>query len=245
MAKCVSQNCSDISSDKIPATENFIFNKAHSSECITNSQRCDHCLNRLEPLNKPKNTCPDIEEVNCRRRRSSTTLVLKKFNLCVCSHSHTFPLCDGTHLIQQRNKEKNLTILPPLTVELEQKYEDKHFEQKICTESLTINLQPQKTKRKVALMKVDKKSITSVFSKEEVAQHTSNDDCWMIIKGNVYDITPYFDHHPGGTRALLNFAGRDGTSNVEFHSSQMMKLLDTYFYIGKLEGTKESSCVIS
>jgi cytochrome b involved in lipid metabolism len=67
----------------------------------------------------------------------------------------------------------------------------------------------------------------------------------MIIQGNVYDVTPYFDYHPGGHRALMNFAGKDGTENVEFHSPKMMELLDKYFYIGRLEGTKDYSCVIS
>ena len=67
----------------------------------------------------------------------------------------------------------------------------------------------------------------------------------MIIRGGVYDVTPYFNFHPGGHQALLNFAGKDGTENIEFHSSKMLQLLDKYFYIGKLEGTEDRSCIIS
>jgi len=93
---------------------------------------------------------------------------------------------------------------------------------------------------------VDRKKITAVYSLEEVSKHNTKDDCWMIFKGHVYDVTPYFEFHPGGQRALLNFAGKDGTENVKFHSAQMMELLNKYFYIGRLEGTSngEGSCNI-
>ena len=64
----------------------------------------------------------------------------------------------------------------------------------------------------------------------------------MIINNKVYDITPYVQIHPGGVTALVRFAGRDGSENVEFHSKKMMKLLDTYMYIGRLE--RPEVCVI-
>jgi len=100
-------------------------------------------------------------------------------------------------------------------------------------------------KKELLVKKVDKTKITAVYTIEEVAQHNTQDDCWMIINGYVYDITAYFPHHPGGTRSILKFAGKDGTENVQFHSSKMMHLLDTYFYIGRLEGTPASkSCSI-
>eukprot|EP01116_Phalansterium_solitarium_P009415 TRINITY_DN2352_c0_g1_i1.p1 TRINITY_DN2352_c0_g1~~TRINITY_DN2352_c0_g1_i1.p1 ORF type:complete len:370 (-),score=52.05 TRINITY_DN2352_c0_g1_i1:223-1332(-) len=85
-----------------------------------------------------------------------------------------------------------------------------------------------------------------VFTREEVRQHHRTDDCWMIVAGEVYDITAYIGYHPGGTRALMKFAGRDGTENVEFHSPEMMRLLRTYFYVGRLEGADAGRrCVIS
>jgi len=93
--------------------------------------------------------------------------------------------------------------------------------------------------------KVDKKLMKDVYTTEEVSKHCTAEDCWMIIKGNVYDITQYFDLHPGGTRALLKFAGKDGTENVQFHSPKMMQLLDMYFYKGKLQGADGGSCIIS
>lgn len=80
----------------------------------------------------------------------------------------------------------------------------------------------------------DKRNQQNIITKEEVAQHTSRDSLWMIIKGNVYDITTYVPSHPGGERALLKFAGRDGTENVQFHSSKMLEILNSRYFIGKL-----------
>jgi cytochrome b involved in lipid metabolism len=67
----------------------------------------------------------------------------------------------------------------------------------------------------------------------------------MIINGGVYDVTKYIDYHPGGHNAILKFAGKDGSENVQFHSEKMMRILDTYFYIGKLEGYKNAGCLVS
>jgi len=209
---------------------NFHVNQSHPPECVTNKHGCLQCSNVQK---RTSITCGDIEEVDCRRMNSNR-VDLNKSNLCLCSHSHTFPLCDGTHLTQKSKKTTSEILL----IEKKQSKQTQPLEPSICN----VKLSQTKTK---AFLKVDKTKITSVFSKEEVANHSTREDCWMIIKGHVYDITPYFEYHPGGTKALLNFAGKDGTSNVEFHSSQMMFLLDSYFYIGRLEGTKETSCVIS
>ncbi len=46
---------------------------------------------------------------------------------------------------------------------------------------------------------------------DEVAQHDSEQDCWTIIDGQVYDITSYIPRHPGGDE-ILRACGTDGTS---------------------------------
>ncbi len=96
------------------------------------------------------------------------------------------------------------------------------------------------------LKPIDKRKIRAIYSTEEVAKHNTKEDCWLIIKGNVYDVTPYLSFHPGGQRSIMTFAGKDGTDNVQFHSSLMLKLLDTYFYIGTLpRDQKPALCIIS
>ncbi|KAG6850869.1 hypothetical protein H0H93_007487 [Arthromyces matolae] len=37
----------------------------------------------------------------------------------------------------------------------------------------------------------------------EVAQHSSRDSCWIIVHGQVYDVTDFLDEHPGGSKIIL------------------------------------------
>ncbi|KAE8603036.1 hypothetical protein XENTR_v10014202 [Xenopus tropicalis] len=48
-------------------------------------------------------------------------------------------------------------------------------------------------------------------TEEELAQHNKKEDCWICIRGMVYNITPYMEYHPGGEEELMKAAGRDGT----------------------------------
>ncbi|KAI6120352.1 hypothetical protein EV401DRAFT_1955968 [Pisolithus croceorrhizus] len=32
---------------------------------------------------------------------------------------------------------------------------------------------------------------------QEVAAHSSRESCWIIVHGNVYDVTDFLDDHPG------------------------------------------------
>jgi L-lactate dehydrogenase (cytochrome) len=42
----------------------------------------------------------------------------------------------------------------------------------------------------------------------DVRNHTSLDSCWIIIEGEVYDVTDFIEHHPGGAAVILQFAGK-------------------------------------
>lgn len=54
-----------------------------------------------------------------------------------------------------------------------------------------------------------------VFSMEEVANHNTPDDCWVVIDGGVYDVTNFLDDHPGGPMELENVAGKDASAEFE------------------------------
>lgn len=65
-------------------------------------------------------------------------------------------------------------------------------------------------------MKLGLKSHTVVhdlpsFTRDEVSQHRTRDDCWIIVRGEVYNVTSWLDKHPGGAKLLLNHAGEDVT----------------------------------
>merc|ERR1719265_1653322 len=49
------------------------------------------------------------------------------------------------------------------------------------------------------------------LSKEEVAKHNSKTDCWVIVNGQVLNVTKFLGEHPGGELAILTFAGKDAS----------------------------------
>jgi len=55
------------------------------------------------------------------------------------------------------------------------------------------------------------------LTREEVARHNTPSDMWTIYRGNVYNITPFLDYHPGGEEELLKAAGTDCTELYDKH----------------------------
>lgn len=56
-------------------------------------------------------------------------------------------------------------------------------------------------------------NIDKEIALDEVAEHATKDDCWMVIEGKVYDTTEFISSgkHPGGS-AILQGCGKDATS---------------------------------
>jgi len=186
---------------------------------------------------------------------------------CACQQSRLYPYCDNTH--KTFNKETNSSISPIILTFVEEsnnKIETTSQDSRntnntlyntdpispnthphICTDPsppLETYIKPA-PKYKPSNVK-DPINRHNVFTKEEVAEHCSLDSLWMIIKGNVYDITEYVPFHPGATRALMNFAGKDGTENVQYHSPKMLELLNSNYFVGKLRQEESPrSCIIS
>ncbi|KAG0573811.1 hypothetical protein KC19_VG211200 [Ceratodon purpureus] len=77
----------------------------------------------------------------------------------------------------------------------------------------------------------DKKPVT--YSLKDVASHDMPQDCWIIIKEKVYDVSTFAEQHPGGT-VINTYFGRDATDVFStFHASTSWKILQN-FYIGNL-----------
>lgn len=64
------------------------------------------------------------------------------------------------------------------------------------------------------------------FTPEEVAKHNTKDDIWVMVNGNVINVTAFLCEHPGGELVLLTFAGKDATS--EFNQIHPSYLLETW-----------------
>lgn len=76
---------------------------------------------------------------------------------------------------------------------------------------------------------------TALYPISEVELHSTKNDCWLAIKGNVYDVTSYVQSgfHPGKD-AILNGCGKDATQLFSEHSDKAQKML-IKFEIGKLQ----------
>jgi hypothetical protein len=48
---------------------------------------------------------------------------------------------------------------------------------------------------------------TSTYTLEECSKHATEKDCWLIIHGNVYDVTNFLDEHPGGYDIVVSNSG--------------------------------------
>ena len=72
-------------------------------------------------------------------------------------------------------------------------------------------------------------------TQEELAEHSSSEDCWIVIDSKVYDVTKYMGHHPGGINVLRKSAGKDASAGFHRtrHSPRAFKLLEQ-FYVGDL-----------
>ncbi|KAJ7068640.1 FMN-dependent dehydrogenase-domain-containing protein [Mycena amicta] len=53
------------------------------------------------------------------------------------------------------------------------------------------------------------------ISGKTVAQHNSRQSCWIIVHGKVYDVTEFLDEHPGGSKIILKYAGKDATQEYD------------------------------
>lgn len=74
----------------------------------------------------------------------------------------------------------------------------------------------------------------------ELAKHNSPNDAWILIHGQIYDITNFLTDHPGGEEILLENIGMDASLQFDSigHSESAHELLND-FLIGPL--TTETS----
>merc|ERR1719482_479021 len=77
------------------------------------------------------------------------------------------------------------------------------------------------------------------YSMEEVAKHTSKTDCWVVVSGQVLDVTKFLSEHPGGELAILTFGGKDATEEFNMiHPPDVIPKYAPYAPIGELGAGK-------
>ena len=57
---------------------------------------------------------------------------------------------------------------------------------------------------------IDTEDASPRYTMEEVAQHSTHEDCWFVINDRVYDVSTYSPRHPGGD-TIYEGCGKDAT----------------------------------
>ncbi|KDQ29655.1 hypothetical protein PLEOSDRAFT_1064455 [Pleurotus ostreatus PC15] len=80
-----------------------------------------------------------------------------------------------------------------------------------------------------------------IVSVDELRQHKTKDSLYVLIHGNVYDVTKFLDEHPGGDEVILAEAGQDATEAFEDvgHSDEARALLPGML-VGEFEKGSEA-----
>lgn len=74
---------------------------------------------------------------------------------------------------------------------------------------------------------------------EEIAKHNKKNDAWIVIDGNVYDVTKYVELHPGGWLPISTLSGKDCTDAfANYHPARVYKNLLPQYLIGTMKDYK-------
>jgi len=73
------------------------------------------------------------------------------------------------------------------------------------------------------------------YTRSEIRRHNTESSAWIVAGDDVYDVTDYVEHHPGGNSSILKKAGGavDCTRDLLFHSKSGQKYWKQ-FLIGKV-----------
>ncbi|QPG94442.1 hypothetical protein C2857_006064 [Epichloe festucae Fl1] len=71
-------------------------------------------------------------------------------------------------------------------------------------------------------------SSTLELTYQDVAEHNTKKDIYVVIHDKIYDCAQFIDEHPGGEEVLLDCAGQDATEAFEDvgHSDEARETLD-------------------
>ncbi|PWN50365.1 putative OSM1-fumarate reductase [Violaceomyces palustris] len=74
------------------------------------------------------------------------------------------------------------------------------------------------------------------YTLDEVAKHNTDEDVWVVVNGQVLDVTNFKAEHPGGVKSLMLYAGKDATEEFNMlHDPKVVKKYAADTIIGKLK----------
>ncbi|KAI8625098.1 cytochrome b5-like heme/steroid binding domain-containing protein [Xylariaceae sp. FL1651] len=77
---------------------------------------------------------------------------------------------------------------------------------------------------------------SKAFTTEEVSKHNTQNNMWLIIDNEVYDVTKFQETHPGGTKGV---AGKDATKKFDkYHRRALLNQYKPMLRVGVLDSSK-------
>ena len=73
-----------------------------------------------------------------------------------------------------------------------------------CQQLLLLPHQLSKSPRRVWASK----AMASKVTYEELQEHNTPEDCWVVVGGEVFDLTSFASQHPGGSKYIHKYAGK-------------------------------------
>ncbi|KAK4447738.1 acyl-CoA dehydrogenase/oxidase [Podospora aff. communis PSN243] len=78
--------------------------------------------------------------------------------------------------------------------------------------------------------------MSKTFSQSDVASHNKADSLWIVVDGDVYDLTKFQDDHPGGKKILQRVAGKDASKQFwKYHNEGILKKYQKQLQVGSLD----------
>ncbi|EAQ83207.1 conserved hypothetical protein [Chaetomium globosum CBS 148.51] len=83
--------------------------------------------------------------------------------------------------------------------------------------------------------------MSKTFTQSDVASNNKSDSLWIVVDGDVYDLTKFQDDHPeiwdaGGKKILQRVAGKDASKQFwKYHNEGILKKYQKQLQIGSLD----------
>ncbi|QLL34694.1 hypothetical protein HG536_0H00690 [Torulaspora globosa] len=100
-------------------------------------------------------------------------------------------------------------------------------------------------------MSVDQSKTLQLFSRKQVSEHNTADNCWVTVSHRkIYDVSRFLNEHPGGPKYILDHAGEDITEvlknkTIHEHSESAYEILDEDYLVGYLATEDEEKKLLS
>src|SRR5258708_130761 len=80
------------------------------------------------------------------------------------------------------------------------------------------------------------------FNWDEVKKHNTENNAWIVINNQVFDVSKFLADHPGGKKVLVQVAGQDATNKFNlFHKPETLIKYSKQLKIGVLNDTNVAS----